>query len=160
MTNLRPATTTTSPQTFTFGDNLYVGQANPTEGQIGDLLTLFGAGFEDPLTVWFAGNIEFDVIAVTGTELTLRSPTDPGADLCGSHGQLPRRAQRDRTARPTGGTYTLLGSNPTITSVDPIFVNEIDNGNGVTPDEIDIYGVRFADNLLVLINNFTMQPGQ
>ena len=82
VTNLQTGNTATSAQTFTFGDILYVGQANPTEGQIGDLLTLYGAGFEDPLTVWFSNNIEFDVIAVTGTELTLRSPTSL-APTCG-----------------------------------------------------------------------------
>ena len=76
VTNLQTGNNDTADQNFRYGDILYVGQANPTEGQIGDLLTLYGAGFEDPLTVWFAGDIEFDVISVTGTEITLRSPPD------------------------------------------------------------------------------------
>ncbi len=157
VTNLQTGNTTTSAQTFTFGETLYVSQANPTEGQIGDLLTLFGAGFEDPLTVWFSGNIEFDVIAVTGTELTLRSPTSL-APTCGDRSGGFRVVLNESNREASGGNYTLLGSNPTVTSVDPIFVEETDFGNGVVPGEIDIYGVRFADNLLVRINNYTIAP--
>ena len=59
-----------------------------------------------------------------------------------------------------GGDYTLLGSNPTVTSVDPIFVNETSNGNGVDPADIDIFGVRFADDLLVLVNDYTITPNR
>ena len=159
VTNLATGNTTTSPQNFTYGDILYISQANPTEGQIGDLLTLYGAGFEDPLTVWFSGNIEFDVLAVTGTELTLRSPTSL-APTCADRTGNFRVVLNESNREATGGNYTLLGSNPTVTSVDPIFVDEVDNGNGVVPDDIDIYGVRFADEVLVLINNFTMNPDQ
>ncbi|MEE4273474.1 MAG: IPT/TIG domain-containing protein, partial [Thermoanaerobaculales bacterium] len=78
VTNLQSGLSSVANQTFRFGDSLYVGQANPTEGQIGDQFALYGAGFEDPLTVWFraGGEVEFDVIQVTGTELVLRSPPD------------------------------------------------------------------------------------
>ena len=132
VTNLQTGNTTTSGQTFTFGETLYVGQANPTEGQIGDLLTLYGAGFEDPLTVWFTNNIEFDVIAVTGTELTLRSPTSL-APTCSDRSGNFRVVLNESNREASGGNYTLLGSNPTVTSVDPIFVEETDFGNGVVP---------------------------
>ena len=155
VTNLQTGNTATSSQTFTFGEVLYISQANPTEGQIGDLLTLFGAGFEDPLTVWFSNNIEFDVIAVTGTEITLRSPPSLAptcADRTGSFRVVLNESNREAT----GGTYSLLGSNPTITDVDPIFITEIGSGAGTDPSEIDIYGVRFADEVLVAINGFTL----
>lgn len=157
VTNLATGNNATSPQNFTYGDNLYISQANPTEGQIGDLLTLFGAGFEDPLTVWFANNIEFDVIAVTGTELTLRSPTSL-APTCGDRTGNFRVVLNESNREATGGTYTLLGSSPTVTGVEPIFVEETAFGNGVVPGEIDIFGVRFADELLVRINNYTIAP--
>jgi hypothetical protein len=153
VTNLQSGNSAVSGQLFTFGDILYVGQANPTEGQIGDPLTLFGAGFEDPLTVWFQNNIEFDVLSVTGTELGLRSPTSlppTCADRTGSFRVVLNQSNQEAT----GGTYTLLGSGPTITSVAPIFINEIGGGAGTDPSEIDIYGVRFADDVLVAINNF------
>ena len=159
VTNLQTGNTAQSPGFFTFGDVLYVGQANPTEGQIGDLLTLFGAGFEDPLTVWFSSNIEFDVISVTGTEITLRSPPSLPPTCADRTGNF-RVVLNESNFEAQGGTYTLLGDDPTVTSVSPIFVNEFDFGNAVTPDEIDIYGVRFADDLLVLINGFTMLPDQ
>jgi len=155
VTNLQTGNTTTSAQTFTFGETLYVSQANPTEGQIGDLLTLYGAGFEDPLTVWFAGNIEFDVIAVTGTELTLRSPSSL-APTCADRSGGFRVVLNESNREASGGNYTLLGSNPTVTSVDPIFIDEIGGGDGTAPSEIDIYGVRFNDEVLVAINNFTV----
>ncbi len=160
VTNLQNGLSDTSAQTFTFGDTLYITQANPTEGRIGDLLTLFGAGFEDPLTVFFraGGEVEFDVISVTGTQLTLRSPSDL-APTCNDRSGDFRLVLNETGQEATGGTYTLLGSNPTITSVEPIFVQETDFGNGVVPAEIDINGVRFADNLLVLIDNFTIDPG-
>jgi len=155
VTNLQTGNTTTSGQTFTFGETLYVGQVNPTEGQIGDLLTLFGAGFEDPLTVWFNNSIEFDVIAVTGTELTLRSPTSL-APTCQDRSGNFRVVLNESNREATGGNYTLLGSDPTVTSVDPIFIDEIGGGAGTTPSEIDIYGVRFNEEVLVAINDFTV----
>jgi len=155
VTNLQTGNNATSSQTFTFGEVLYVSQANPTEGQIGDLLTLYGAGFEDPLTVWFSSNIEFDVIAVTGTEITLRSPPSL-APTCADRGGSFRVVLNESNREATGGNYTLLGSNPTVTSVSPTFITEIGLGTGVDPSEIDIYGVRFSDNLLVSINNYTV----
>ncbi|HSL19861.1 MAG TPA: IPT/TIG domain-containing protein, partial [Methylomirabilota bacterium] len=161
VTNLSTGNSATSSQTFTFGDGLYVGQASPTQGQIGDLLTLFGAGFEDPLTVWFrpgGAEIEFEVISVTGTQITLRSPPEL-APTCNDRSGDFRVVLTDGNLEATGGDYTLLGSNPTVTSVDPIFVYETANGNGVDPSEIDIYGVRFAPSLLVLIDDYTMNPG-
>ena len=159
VTNLQTGNSATSSQTFRYGDVLYVGQANPTEGQIGDLFTLFGAGFEDPLTVWFlaGGDTEFDVISVTGTELTLRSPTDM-PPTCDDRSGSFRVVLNESNRQAEGGQYTLLGSQPTITAVEPIFVDETDFGNGVSPGEIDIYGVRFADELLVRINNYTITP--
>jgi len=161
VTNLQTGNNATASQTFRYGDILYVGQANPTEGQIGDLFALYGAGFEDPLTVWFrsGGEVEFDVISVTGTELTLRSPTDM-APTCADRSGDFRVVLNESNRFAEGGQYTLLGSNPTITSVDPIFVDETDFGNGVSPSEIDIFGVRFADELLVRINNFTIAPNE
>jgi len=161
VTNLQTGNNATANQNFRYGDILYVGQANPTEGQIGDLFALYGAGFEDPLTVWFrsGGEIEFDVISVTGTELTLRSPPDM-APTCNDRSGTFRVVLNESNRFAEGGQYTLLGSEPTITSVDPIFVDETDFGNGVSPSEIDIFGVRFADELLVRINNFTIAPNE
>lgn len=157
VTNLGSGLNSIANQFFRYGDVLYVSQANPTEGQIGDLLTLYGAGFEDPLTVWFSANIEFDVISVTGTEITLRSPPDL-APTCSDRSGTFRVVLNESNQSATGGNYNLLGSAPTITSVEPIFVNEIDNGNGVVPGDIDIYGVRFAEELLVLVENYTIDP--
>lgn len=158
VTNLQTGNTDTADQNFRYGDILYVSQANPTEGQIGDLLTLYGAGFEDPLTVWF-GDIEFDVISVTGTEITLRSPPDL-PPTCNDRSGNFRVVLVESNREATGGNYTLLGSEPTITAVEPIIVEETDFGNGVSPSEIDIFGVRFADDLLVRINNFTIAPNE
>jgi hypothetical protein len=159
VTNLQTGLFDDSPINFRYGDNLYISQANPTEGQIGDLFALYGAGFEDPLTVWFraGGEIEFDVLQVTGTELTLRSPPDLSPTCVDRSGDfLVVLNESGRSAE--GGSYTLLGDQPTITSVNPIFVEEIANGDGVDPSEIDIYGVRFADNLFVHINNWRVDP--
>ncbi len=159
VTNLQNGLSDIAAQTFRYGDVLYVGQANPTEGQIGDELALFGSGFEDPLTVFFlgGGTTEFDVLQVTGTQLTLRSPTDM-APTCSNRTGNFRVILNQSNQQAEGGTYTLLGSNPTITAVDPIFVQETSNGNGVTPSEIDILGVRFAENLLVRVNSYTIDP--
>ena len=160
VTNLQSGLSDTADQTFRYGDTLYVGQANPTEGQIGDQFVLYGAGFEDPVTVWFraGGEIEFDVLQVTGTELTLRSPPDL-APTCNDRSGSFRVVLNESNQFAEGGDYTLLGSDPTITSVEPIFVQETDGGLGVVPEEIDIYGIRFEENLLVLVNNFTVSPG-
>lgn len=158
VTNLQSGNTTTAAQTFRYGDLLYVGQANPTEGQIGDQLTLFGSGFEDPLTVFFLGSgDEFDVLAVTGTELTLRSPTSL-APTCNDRTGGFRVVLNQSNQSAEGGSYTLLGSNPTITSVDPIFVQSAAFGTDVIPREIDINGVRFNDELLVRVNNYVIDP--
>jgi hypothetical protein len=159
VTNLQNGLSDTAAQNFRYGDVLYVGQADPTEGQIGDELALFGSGFEDPLTVFFLGGgvTEFDVLQVTGTQLNLRSPADMAPTCVDRTGGF-RVVLNQSNQQAEGGSYTLLGSNPTVTSVDPIFVQETNFGNGVTPSEIDIFGVRFAEELLVRINNYTIDP--
>jgi hypothetical protein len=62
---------------FTYGDNLFISGNSPTEGERGETVLIFGSGFEDPLQVFFTGNNrEVDVLAVSGTELTTRIPTE------------------------------------------------------------------------------------
>ncbi len=56
----------------------------------------------------------------------------------------------------TGGTFTLRGNQPTVTGVDPTFIQADETGNYVTPSDITISGADFAEDLLVKINDFVM----
>ena len=141
---------------FRYGDNLYVSGNSPTEGRPGDIVLIYGSGFEDPLQV-FWGSSEVEVQSVSGTEIAVRIPLDVPPD-CNDRDAPFRVLLIESNREQTGGNFTLLGNSPTVVSVDPVFVRSFNNGDDVDPDDITIFGSNFSENLLVKINEYVMSP--
>ncbi len=72
--NVRVVATNTGAESsyssFTYGDNLYISGNSPQDGAPGDLVIIYGSGFEDPLQVFFPAdsNQQMNVLSVSGTE--------------------------------------------------------------------------------------------
>lgn len=141
---------------FIYGDILFISGNSPTEGRPGDQVVIYGAGFEDPLQVFF-GDLDLEVQSVSGTEILARFPLDVPSPCERRTGQFRVRLI-ESNQEATGGSYELLGNNPNVIGVDPIFVACQDTDcTYVLPNEITITGSNFASQLLVRINEFVMQ---
>jgi len=138
---------TSSAATYTYGDTLYISGNTPVEGGPGDNIIIYGAGFEAPLQVDFA-DIRLDVLSVSGTEILVRFPVD-AQPTCANVTSSFTVTLIESGATIDGGTFTFLGSSPQIFGVDPIFVQEEANGDGVTPNSVVITGDYFNDDLIV-----------
>jgi hypothetical protein len=75
VTNMTSGRTSNARQ-FIYGETLFISGNSPTEGRLGDQVVIYGAGFEDPLQVFFGAD-ELDVQSVSGTEILVRPD-----DLC------------------------------------------------------------------------------
>jgi hypothetical protein len=133
---------------FIYGDILFISGNSPTEGWPGDQVVIYGAGFEDPLQVFFGPN-ELEVQSVSGTEILVRIPTDLPV-TCSDRTGTFRVRLIESNQEATGGSFILRGNQPTVTSVDPVFVGEA--------VDITIHGADFLENVLVAINNSQIDP--
>lgn len=155
VTNMRTGNSATSPTQFTYGDNLFISGNSPSQGQRGDFVVVYGSGFEDPLRLFLLvnGETELEVTRVSGTEITARIPND--LVTCGDvTGDFRVDLVESDNLTAQGGRYTLIGNNPRVLSVDPLFVQEIADGDGVTPSDITVYGQRFAPGAIVEIDTY------
>lgn len=145
------------PATFTYGDNLFISGNSPQEGGPGSLVLIYGSGFEDPLEVEYLPlGIDMDIISVSGTELAVRFPLDEPVQCNSARGQFLVRLA-DSNTFVQGGDFEFLGNTPLVYSVDPVFVQEVGPGTGVTPTQITIEGEFFLPDLIVEIDDFRMQ---
>jgi hypothetical protein len=142
---------------FTYGDPLYITGNNPTEGGLGDLVIIYGSGFEDPLQV-FLGGEQMEVISVTGTELVIKIPDDLATDCAGGGGAFTV-VLLESGLEASGGDFTLVGNSPTVLSVSPIILQE-DAVGDVIPDDITITGQDFANEVLVQVGTYIMPSSQ
>jgi hypothetical protein len=156
VTNMLSGRTSNARQ-FIYGDNLFISGNSPSEGRPGDQVVIFGAGFEDPLQVFFAGEA-LDVQSVSGTEILARFPADMPVTCSDRGGQFEVRLI-ESNQNATGGNFTLLGNRPTVVDVEPTFVQADVTGNFVDPADITVMGADFADTLLVRINQYVMPNG-
>ncbi|MFC2144152.1 IPT/TIG domain-containing protein [Acidobacteriota bacterium] len=140
---------------FTYGDPLYITGNSPTEGGLGDLVIIYGSGFEDPLQVFLSGN-QMEVVSVSGTELVVRIPDDLATECAGSSGPF-RVVLLESGLDTEGGNFTLVGNSPTVLSVSPVLTSADVLGN-LTPDDFTITGLSFANEVLVDINNNYVMP--
>ncbi len=141
---------------FTYGDNLFISGNSPTDGRPGDQVVIYGAGFEDPLQAFFTvDNIELEVQSVSGTEVLVRFPPDLAVTCSDRTGQF-RVKLIDSNQEATGGTFTLRGNQPTVTGVEPTFVQADASGNYVNPSDITVFGADFSETLLVKIADYVM----
>jgi len=159
VTNMRTGKSANAPAAFTYGDNLFISGNSPSFGQRGDLVVVYGSGFEDPLRLFLlvAGDTELEVLRVSGTEITARIPVD--VVTCGNLNGQFRVELLESDLEAQGGQYELIGNNPRVLSVEPLFVQEVDTNDdgisdGVTPDEIVVNGQRFAPGAIVEIEEF------
>ncbi|MDH3813582.1 MAG: IPT/TIG domain-containing protein, partial [Acidobacteriota bacterium] len=139
-----------SYESFTYGDALYITGNSPTEGGLGDLVIIYGSGFEDPLQVFLAGN-QMEVVSVSGTELVVKIPDDLGTQ-CGSTSGSFRVVLLESGLETQGGNFTIAGNTPTVLSVSPIILQEDGSiPSNLVPDAITIIGQLFSGEVLVSV---------
>ncbi len=156
VTNMTSGKTNTLGGAFTYGDPLWISGNSPTEGGLGDLVIIYGSGFEDPLQV-FLGGAQMEVVSVSGTELVVRIPDDLGTS-CGVTSGSFTVVLLESNQEATGGSFTIRGNMPTVLSVSPIIFQEDELG---TPEaDITITGLAFADEVLVQVGTYTMPSSQ
>ncbi len=144
---------------FTYGDALYITGNTPTEGGLGDLVIIYGSGFEDPLQVFLGGDL-MEVISVSGTELVIKIPDDLATECSGSTG--PFTVVMLETGQTTdGGNFHIVGNTPTVLSVSPIILQQIIGPpQDLSPDDITITGTSFAAEVLVRVGTYTIPSSQ
>lgn len=160
VTNLETGKEDTLAGAFTYGDNLYLTGNSPFRGKPGEIILITGSGFEDPLQVFFVyGGTEWEleVLSVSGTQLAVRFGDDWEVECEDQTGTF-RVELVEAELEATGGGYTVLGNTPQVFSVDPVFVQEADDGDSVVPDEITITGQNFAPNATVTIQGQAGEP--
>jgi len=156
VTNMTSGKTNTLGGAFTYGDPLWISGNSPTEGGLGDLVIIYGSGFEDPLQV-FLGDAPMEVVSVSGTELVVRIPDDLATECSGASGSF-KVVLLESNQEATGGNFTIRGNMPTVLSVSPIIFQEDELG---TPEaDIIITGLAFADEVLVQVGTYTMPSSQ
>jgi hypothetical protein len=141
---------------FTYGDPLYITGNTPAEGRAGDLVIIYGSGFEDPLQVHFppGSGQQLEVVSVSGTELVIRIPDELGtacADTAGAFEVILLESNQ----RTQGGNFTIRGNSPLVTSVDPIIFQETAVGN-LDPESMTINGLYFSEASQVVIGNLSV----
>jgi len=148
-TNMTSGKTHTLSSAFIYGDPLWISGNSPSEGGLGDLVIIYGSGFEDPLQV-FLGEAQMEVVSVSGTELVVRIPDDLGTS-CGTTSGSFKVLLLETNQEAEGGNFTINGNNPLVLSVAPVFV--------AAGDDITINGMDFAENLFVEIAGSQIAQG-
>ncbi len=156
VTNMTSGKEDTLGAAFTFGDVLFISGNTPSEGGLGDLVIIFGSGFEDPLQV-FLGNEQMEVVSVSGTELVVRIPDDLGT-LCSATSGEFTVVLLETNQETTGGSFTIRGNTPLVLSVDPVIYQDDGFGN-IVPDDFTVNGLHFADDVLVGVGSFVVASG-
>jgi hypothetical protein len=157
VTNMTSGKSASMGGAFTYGDPLYITGNTPSEGGLGDLVIIYGSGFEDPLQVFLGGD-QMEVISVSGTELVVKIPDDLATE-CQERGGSFRVVLLESGLEASGGNFRILGNRPTVLSASPIILQEDSFGN-VMPDDITITGLDFADEVLVKVGPYVMPSSQ
>ncbi len=158
VTNMTSGKTDTLGAAFTFGDVLFISGNTPSEGGLGDLVIIFGSGFEDPLQV-FLNNEQMEVVSVSGTELVVRIPDDLGTLCSATTGEFTV-VLLETNQETTGGSFTIRGNTPTVLSVTPVILQETGTTpSGLSPNAITITGQHFAEEVLVSVGTYVVPSG-
>jgi hypothetical protein len=139
---------------FTYAEQLFISGNTPTEGALGTLVTIYGSGFIDPLIVDL-GLTRLEVIAVSGNELVVRIPTDLPPSCGGTTGQFTVTLI-DSNLSASGGTFEILGNQPTVLSVEPLTFESLSAGDNVTPTTATINGLRFLPDFTVTFDAYIL----
>jgi len=156
VTNMTSGKNATLAGAFIYGDPLYITGNSPSQGLLGDLVIIYGSGFEDPLQVFFAGE-PMNVVNVSGTELLVQVPND-WPPSCGVIGGTFTVTLLETGQTASGGSYNLLGNTPLVLSVNPLILTE-DSFGDLDPDAITIIGQYFAEEVLVQLGIFVVPSG-
>jgi len=159
VTNMTTGNTNIAGGFFTYGDPLFITGNTPTEGGLGDLVIIYGSGFEDPLQV-FLGTELMELISVSGTELVIRIPDDLATSCTGTGGSF-KVVLLESGLETEGGDFTIVGNTPTVLSVSPIILQE-DGGSpsGLDPNDITVLGQGFSNEVLVSVGTWVAPSGQ
>ena len=156
--NVESGLESTLGSAFTYGESMFITGNTPVEGP-GDeptTVTIFGGGFRDPLEARW-GNVNtgllLDVIAVSGSEVAVNMPAQP-ALTCNSQQDSFVLTHLDSGVNATGGSFTYLGSQPTITMIDPSSVEGSVDGSTVNPAAVTISGLNFDEQVQVKFNGY------
>jgi len=140
---------------FTYGDPLYITGNSPSEGGLGDLVIIYGSGFEDPLQVFLAGEL-MEVISVSGTELVIKIPDDLATQCAGVSGAF-KVVLLESGLEADGGNFEIIGNSPTVLSVSPIIIPEA--ALGTPAADISVTGSDFSEEVLVRVGQYTSPSG-
>ena len=150
VTNMTTGKSDIATESFRYGDNLFISGNSPAEGGRNTEVTIFGSGFEDPLQVDFSGT-RMDVIAVSGTQIRAKFPNDMVVACGDQNGQFTVTLLESNQVAE-GGSFTLRGNQPRVTSVAPTTLDvEGIPPSVLDPDEITISGSNFAPDVVVTI---------
>ncbi len=154
--NMTSGNSATVGGAFTYGDRLYITGNTPQEGGLGDLVIIYGSGFEDPLQVFLGGEL-MEVISVSGTELVIKIPDDLATECSGISGPFDV-VLLESGETTSGGSFTINGNSPTVLSVSPIILQEVELGTPAA--DITITGQAFSAEVLVRVGTYIMPSSQ
>jgi hypothetical protein len=159
VTNLQTGKNNTLNGAFTYGEDLYISGNTPYRAHRGELVVIFGSGFEDPLRVFLlAGtNPELEVVTVSGSELLVRIPDNvvPDGGYCNNVPATFRVVLTESSVPAAeGGDFVLLGNVPEVLDAKPTNIQADATDSFVTPTNITIEGAEFADDVIVQINDY------
>ncbi len=134
---------------FLYGNEIFITAVAPNIGPAGggQLVTIFGQGFDEPVAVSFA-EVAATPISVTGSEIIARTAAVQFSD-CNNDIAGPVRVTNIETgAEAEGGNYTyeITDLAPFVTSVNPRGVAQAGG------DQITILGGNFGTPLQVLVD--------
>ena len=117
--NLSNGFSTVATSAFQYGSDVLVTSISPGEGIFlgGDLVTIFGQGFDEPVAVEMGG-VGQNVISVTGTEIVVRT-VGIDVDSCADESGVTQVVNIESGDSATGPVFVYRVPEPVITSVSP-----------------------------------------
>ncbi len=156
--NVESGLESTLSAAFTYGEQMFITGNAPTEGPGDEItpVTIFGGGFRDPLEVRWGDaitGVALDVSAVSGAEVLVQMPQQQDLS-CSAQTNSFAITHLDSGAQATGGSFTYLGAQPTITGIDPSSVEASADGATVNPGAVTISGRNFDEQVQVKFNSY------
>lgn len=149
VTNQSTGRTTRAISAFRYGVAVSITAISPGEGPAtgGQLVTIFGQGFDEPVAVSLAGRGQ-QVISVSGSEIVVRTVPIVVSGCANSSG--PTSVTNIETGdSATGPTYTYVVPRPTIANISP------NSGAQAGGTPVTITGFNFEAPINVTFDTFS-----